>query len=234
MEIPDPILDRFEEVAKQRGDDPKDALERLMLDYIGGNDIVSRLDKIEERLDKAAIGVEDEADDQANQTEPAKVQALSAYDPSDSTPLSRDALDAITDLRHENIEIDPADIDDIPQNVEVKQAVIVACARHEYSVLNRDELAEIADQIIGLNSDYKRDKYLEEPWSRLIENGFDFNKRFTSLSAALSYLDETVRTDEGELRKNKIDQITMALHKEYDVPANRLNEYREQVNIEPL
>lgn len=224
------ILKEFRRTAERRNDDPEEALERLVLDYIRGEDIASRLNRIEDRLENTNANPDQEDEDET--PEEGKVQALSEYDPSDPKPLSRDALEALPHQRHEEPIIDPSDVTDIPQDVEVKQELILASARYEYDVISQDELAEIADELVSLTSEYKRRTYLEEPWSRCVENGFNFNKAFTSLEAAFRYLEKLASDDKKTCRRTRIDQITEKLYNDYGVSPEQLNEYREVVDLD--
>jgi len=226
--------EKFIEEAEVRGDDPEQTLQKLMMDYIRGDDLSSRVDDLHEALVKDEQSGEVEATVEiGNDGDPA--EAIETYDPEDSQQLTKEALRHLPEIEsEEEVVIDKDDIcGEIPQDVAVKKHLVVACARYEHDIVRRDQLREVASYLGLLGSDYKQRQYVDEPWESLVTNGFDLTKAFTSVDAALRYLDRVLESDD-ERASLKVEQITRHLHEHNDVDAGRLNSYREEVGVDSV
>ncbi|WP_435180451.1 hypothetical protein [Halorussus sp. AFM4] len=221
------IASEFEEAAEARGDDPDDALERLMLEYIRQDSTINELF----------------ADDGT------PVRALGEYDPNDSRPLAREAIEALPTYAGE-VEVDPDDITDeeLPQDRELKRHVILGVLRHRQrsvwddedrrheSVVRRDDVAAAAESVIGnLDSDYKRDEYVEQVIDDLmIQNPGDKQMVFFSPDEVVDYLESL---DCGDHKaENDVYHLSEVLAQQHadDVNIETINEIRREFWFDPL
>lgn len=214
MDVPDETINRFEQAAEEREDDPTEVLKELMISYADGESVST---------DGSA--------------QPETVESLDTYNPADHHKISKDALRGLTGRRNGTVAIDPDDVAEVPGSVGAKQSLVVACCRHEYDILQRDELRELANEVIpgGIGgSGYKQRLYVEQTWERLIEHGFDHAKRFTSVEATVRYLEKTAEANHDDWCRKKILQVSEPLVSEYGVPAEEVNQYRLAVDLDPL
>lgn len=221
------IASEFEEAAKARDDDPDDVLERLMLEYVRRDSTINEL-------------LADEG---------APVKALSEYDPNDGQPLAREAIEALPTYAGD-VEIDPDDITDeeLPQDRELKRYVILGVLRHRRrsvwveedrrheSVVRRDDVASAAESVIGdLDSDYKRDEYVEQVIDDLlIQNPGDEQMVFFSPDEVVAYLESLGSGDHKA--ENDVYCLTKLLAQRHadDVDIRTVNEIREKFWFDPL
>lgn len=227
VDVQDIIANKFEEAAEARGDDPDDALERLMLEYVRQDSTITELF----------------ADDGT------PVRTLDEYDPSDSRPLGREAIEALPTYAGE-IEIHPDDVTDeeLPQDRDLRRHVILSVLRHRWrrvrddedrrneSVVRRDDVAAAAESVIGnLNSDYKRDEYVEQVIDDLmIRNPWDDQMAFFSPVEAMEYLDSL---DEGNHKaENDAYHLSEVLVQRYadEVDVESVNDVRRRFWLDPL
>ncbi|WP_252697942.1 hypothetical protein [Natronosalvus vescus] len=223
--LSDELLSNFNQVANERGDDPDATLERMLQDYINRSDMTRKIDEIH-----AVLVVEGEDADVTTFTE-----SLSDYDPEDPQPVSKSALTEISEYDACEIQIDRNDVNEIPGTRLERRRLIRAIARYECDAITKAELTALADDLIGLESDYYRNEYVDKIWEKLIRSGFDHKLRFTDNKAALAYMDQLLE-DDDEVNPVEIDQITGLLAREYrdNYEMAVLNEYREQVNLDPM
>lgn len=227
VDVEDIIENEFREAAEDRGDDPDDALERLMLEYV--------------RQDSTIIDLF------AADGEP--VRSLEEYDPTNGRPLGREAIEALPSYAGE-IAINPEDVSDeeLPQDRDLKRHVILGVLRwrrrhgqcdenrrHE-AVFRRDDVALAAESVIGtLDSDYKRDEYVEQVIDDLmVRNPGDEQMAFLSPTEAVEYLESLeAGGHKAEADVYHLSQLLVQQHAA-DVDIKTVNEVRDRFCFEPL
>ncbi|MFC6721544.1 hypothetical protein [Halobacteriaceae bacterium SHR40] len=193
------VANRFVRECKDRGDNPGDVLERLLLDYVRGEDLESKVTEIHSRVteDDAPVLTDPETEAKPD------VPLLDEYDPRDEGRLTKDALKQLTAI-DESIAINPDHVseDALPQSVQVKRELIKAIARYEYSVVKKYNVNTIANELLDIGQDYRRRDYVDPIWRELTVLD-ESNVKVTFLSdvdAALAWMDEQLaeRGDEAE------------------------------------
>lgn len=228
MKAPDIIVEEFEETAEARGDDPDDALERLLLEYIREDSTIAELF--------------------SDDGEP--VTSLDDYNAGDDRPLGYDAAEALPSYAG-IIEIDPDDVidEELPQYRDVKREIIFSVLRyrrkrndksddgrrHE-TVVRRNDVVTAAEAVVDdLDNDYKKDEYVEQvidEW--LIRNPWDEQMAFFSESDAMEYLKSL--EPGGHKEENDVYYLSNRLVQQYsdNVDVKALNEVRRRFSFEPV
>ncbi|WP_424008711.1 hypothetical protein [Haloferax denitrificans] len=228
VDIPEILAEKFATTAENRGDDPDEALERLMLEYIRQNSTISELFAKADR----------------------PVTSIDEYDCNDDRPIGYSAAAALPSYGGQ-IEIDPEDVTDeeLPQYADVKRELILGVlryrqqhvhdtddGRYHQTVVRHDDVVAAAEAVLGdINSPYKEDEYVERVMDEMmLRNPGDESTAFLSPSHVMEYLEAV---DLGNLKlENDVYYLTKELveyHKD-EIDLKKLNTVRSRFSFEPL
>jgi hypothetical protein len=228
--IPPEVANRFVEKCEERGDEPRAALERLMLDYTREDDVESKIVEIHETIvdDDAPVLIDEEG-------QGSSVELLENYDPQEDGRLTKETLKQLTDS-HGGIAINPAHVADesLPQDTRVKQELIKAIARYEYSVVKKQHVNDIADTLLDIGPQYRKRQYVEPVWSELIALATtNVTATFVSdVESALEWMDEQL-DESGARAETDIYWLASELHhSDEEVPMEALNERLHPISMD--
>ena len=240
MEVPQAILDRFTSEAKSRGEDPDDALEQLMIDYIAGRDHDALLEEVHDHVvkDEAATatdGGQTTTDTSAHSTT-RPTNSISDYDPDDDARLTKSAMKMLTDA-DDPVEIDPDDVPKgaIPGAVKVKQALIEAIVRYKYDAVSRNDVLDVADDLLDVGTDgYLEGKYGDGVLDRfdVYVDGEKLERTFVSVEAAMDWMDDRI-AEEGAYAEEDVRDVIVELYS-MGVDVDELQPYADECNLGPI
>ena len=223
-DVPEILTEKFVTTAENRGDDPDEALERLMLEYIRQDSTISELF--------------------ANADKP--VTSIDRYDPDDDRPIGYSAASALPSYGGQ-IEIDPEDVTDeeLPQDTDVKRELILGVLRYwqhhsdgkrHPTVVRRDEVVAAAEAVLGdIDTPYKEDEYVERVMEEMmLPNPGDERMAFLSPSCAMEYL-EAVQPGSHKA-ENDVYYLTKELAEKHknEIDFEKLNAVRSRFSFVPL
>ena len=238
MEVPQAILDRFTTEAKSRGEDPNDALEQLMIDYIAGRDHDALLEEVHDNVvinDQAATATDggQTATDTSAQSTTRPTNSISDYDPEDDARLTRTAMEVLPDI-DEPVEVDPDDVPKgaIPGAVGVKQALVEAVVRYENDAVSRDGVASVADELLDVGSDYKERQYVDKVMDRfpVYVDGEQLERTFVSVEAAMEWMDDRIEED-GAYAEEDVRDVIVELYTSHGVDADVLQPHADECRL---
>ena len=240
MEVPQAILDRFTSEAKSRGEDPDDALEQLMIDYIAGRDHDALLEEVHDYVvkDEAATATDggQTATDTSAQSTTRPTNSISDYDPEDDARLTRTAMEMLPDV-DEPVEVDPDDVPKgaIPGAVPSKQALIEAVVRYEYDAVTRDDVAAVADDFVDAGTPgYFENNYVDGVLDRfdVYVDGEQLERTFVSVEAAMDWMDDRI-AEEGAYAEEDVRDVIVELYS-MGVDVDELQPYADECNLGPI
>ena len=238
MEVPQAILDRFTSEAKSRGEDPDDALEQLMIDYIAGRDHDALLEEVHDYVvkDEAATATDggQTATDTSAQSTTRPTNSISDYDPEDDARLTRTAMEVLPDI-DEPVVVDPDDVPKgaIPGAVPSKQALIEAVVRYEFDVVTRDDVAAVADDFVDAGTPgYFENNYVDGVLDRfdVYVNGEQLERTFVSVEAAMEWMDARIEED-GAYAEEDVRDVIVELYTSHGVDADELQPYADECRL---
>lgn len=241
MEVPQAILDRFTTEAESRGEDPDDALEQLMIDYIAGRDHDALLEEVHDNVvkdDEAATATDggQTATDTSAQSTIRPINSISDYDPEDDARLTRTAMEMLPDV-DEPVEVDPDDVPKgaIPGAVGVKQALVEAVVRYENDAVSRDGVASVADELLDVGSDYKERQYVDKVMDRfpVYVDGEQLERTFVSVEASMDWMDDRIEED-GAYAEEDVRDVIVELYTSHGVDADELQPHADECRLGPV
>jgi hypothetical protein len=226
--VPELLVEEFATTAENRGDDPDEALERLMLEYIRQDSTISELFA---KVDKP-------------------VTSIDQYDHDDDRPIGYSAASALPSYGGQLV-IDPEDVTDeeLPQDTDVKRELILGVLRYwqrhgdgiddgrrHRSVVRRDEVMAAAEAVVGdINTPYKEDEYVERVMEgMMLRNPGNERMAFLSPSCAMEYLEAGQPGDHKA--ENDVYSLTeeLAERHENEIDIEQLNRIRSRFSFDPL
>lgn len=239
MEVPQAIRERFRSEAKSRGEDPEEALERLMMDYIAGRDRDSLIEDVHENVvqDGEAATATDGGQTTTTDTsaQPSRrANVLADYDPEDDARLTKSAMEMLTDV-DDDVEVDRDDVPKaaIPGAIPVKQALIEAIVRYEYDAVSRDGVMEVANDLLDVGTDrHLKDNYVDGVLERfpVYVNGEKVERTFVSVDAAMEWMDDRIDED-GVYAEEDVRDVIVELYSSHDVGVDELQTYADECRL---
>jgi hypothetical protein len=222
--LPPSVVDRFIEACEERDDAPSAALERLLLEYCREDDLDARVAEIHD-----AIVNEDASDTRVSRVA-STTQLLEEYDSEDE-----EALNQLTNLEAD-IAIDPADVVDenLPGSRDVKVELIKAVARHEYTVMKKHHLKNIADDLLDVGPGYRQREYIEPIWAELTALDGPGVKVacLADADGALKWMDDQLEKRGVEAETDLYWLATELHHGKWDISEDKLNQRLERVSLD--
>jgi len=187
MYVPDILEKEFSAAAEDRGEDPEQAIQQLMLKYV------------QKEESTAALLISEDPN--------GPVSSIAEYNPNDARKINKEVIKALVSYNGE-IEIDPADVmkDKIPRDPDAKRELILGVLRHEHTrfvneddrihphVIRRGDVVRVANMFIDdLNeSDHKRREYVEKVLEQKLltnPNAEEEQRAFWTVEDALEYIE---------------------------------------------
>lgn len=237
VSAPNLLEEEFAAAAEDRGEDPEQALQQLMLKYVQNEDATAA-----ELLGEDPDG---------------PVVSIGEYNPDDARELTREAIESLVGYPDE-VEIDPSDVpvDEVPREPDAKRELVLAALRHEHdrfadedgrihpNVIRRGDIARIARRFDLHDTDHKRREYVDKVMDRLLRNpnGEERSRAFWSVEEALEYIESVNPADDFRDSHTAyiVEKDVKAISKEIlasrreDVDVDRVNAVRERWSLKSL